>query len=63
MEDLKLPDKVGYACFRYCTKYKLFRDHISSNCVKWETDILDLKKREDFVKFRDAGFVLSIGDK
>jgi hypothetical protein len=46
-------------CFRYCAKYKLFRAHIGQNCVRWETDVQDLRNYETFKKFRDAGFILT----
>lgn len=56
--DEEMDSPVGKACFRYCARYKRWRAHIPSNCVIWKTDVLDLSKREDFTKLRDAGFIL-----
>lgn len=51
---------AGLFCFRYCAKYKFWRSHVGQNCVQWETDVQDLKVFDNFKKFRDAGFSLSI---
>ena len=49
---------VGLFCWRYCTKYKFLREHVSSNCKEWHTDVQDIKNPEVFKMFRDAGFIL-----
>jgi hypothetical protein len=45
-------------CHRYCIKYKPLHTDISENCKEWTTDVKDMSKREDFLAFRDGGFVL-----
>lgn len=59
-DTLEIPEgkNVGKFCHRYCLKYKFLRADVSENCVKWETDIKDFTKVEDFEAFRAAGFVL-----
>jgi hypothetical protein len=39
-------------CFRYCKKYKIFRDENSDNCKSWEVDILDYRIKKDRDKLR-----------
>lgn len=63
MKDLNLQRDYGYACYRYCTKYKFLHEHVSRNCKEWTTDILDMNKKEDFIKLRDAGFILKVEGK
>ena len=63
IKDLKLTNESGYACYRYCTKYKFLHQHVTRNCYTWATDVLDLSKKEDFNKLRDAGFILRIEGK
>ena len=49
---------VGLACWRYCKEYKLWRKHEDKNCKYWGTDVLDLRVEKDYLKFRNAGFIL-----
>ena len=63
IKDLRLSRDYGYVCYRYCSKYKIWHEHISRNCKEWTTDILDLNKKEDFIKLRDAGFILKVEGK
>lgn len=58
MKEFRTPRDAGYACFRYCSEYKTWHSHESKNCKVWTTDVVDLTNREDFLKFRNAGFVL-----
>lgn len=60
IKDLKLSRDFGYACYHYCTKYKWLSSHISANCKIWTTDVLDMGVKEDFIKLRDAGFILKV---
>lgn len=63
MKELGLKSDFGFACYRYCVRYKFLHSHVSRNCKIWETDTLDLSKKEDFAKLRDAGFVLRVEGK
>jgi hypothetical protein len=49
---------TGKFCHRYCAKYKALHTDISENCKDWVTDVKDMNKREDFLAFREGGFVL-----
>ena len=49
---------VGLVCWRYCKRWKLWRKQTHENCKVWGTDILDLRQEKDYLKFRNAGFIL-----
>lgn len=53
-QDFEDPNPIGKVCYRTCVKYKM----LSSKCKEWETTKYDLTKRDDFLKFRSANFVL-----
>lgn len=49
---------TGLVCWRYCKEWKLWRERTHDNCKEWSTDVLDLRNERDYLKFRNAGFVL-----
>jgi hypothetical protein len=57
-KEMGFKSSVGLVCFRYCEEYRLWRQHTDKNCKSWNTDVLDLKQEKDFLKFRNAGFIL-----
>lgn len=58
-ETWETENPAGKFCYRYCVKWRVFRDHISENCKQFETDIQDLTDPVVFEKFRAAGFKLT----
>ena len=57
-QDFEAEDPIGKFCFRYCVKYKFLRKKDSINCKIWKTDIKDFSKKDDFLAFRNSGFVI-----
>lgn len=55
----EVSQNIGKACYRMCAKYKL----LSSECKKWEVDIKDLTKPEDFNEFLNGDFRLVAADR
>lgn len=56
--DKELVNPIGKFCHRRCVKYKIFRKHVSENCKVWDVDILDMTNRDDYLKARNANFIL-----
>lgn len=54
----KAQSAVGLVCWRYCKEWKLWREQTHVNCKEWATDVLDLRDERDYLKFRNAGFLL-----
>jgi hypothetical protein len=57
-EEVPNRDYVGKVCYRYCKAWRRGRQQTGVNCVNWALDVYDLKKEGDYLKFRDASFVL-----
>ena len=60
-QDFEVKDPVGKACFRYCERYERILGIRTKKCKEdgWKTEVMDLRVLADFIKFRNAGFVLS----
>ena len=55
-EDFEVENSTGKLCFKYCVD----RNFFGNQCKEWKWSIKDFNKREDFLQFRNGGFVMEV---